>query len=159
LDINAMVPIYNGVHIMDDTFSDASQFAFFIPEVDAYWQFAFDPIRFGLGLRLISFFTLINILTPEIWCELHFDPIVIRASISGGLAGLIIPLVGYTEFTAGPIIVPDVNVGIKLAEFFRFGVGCTIITNFNYPEDYFFSIYGFARFTFTFGGEEQQSEE
>jgi hypothetical protein len=158
LDVRAMVPFYNGVHIMDSTYSDAAQFAFFIPEVCAYWQFAADPVRFGLGLRLVSFFTLVNIITPDIWCELHLDPIVIRAALSGGVAGIIIPLASFVEFTAGPLIVPDVSVGIKLGEVFRLGVGGTVIMSLDYPDEYFFSVYAFARLTFTFGGEEQSDE-
>lgn len=156
MDVNISVPVYWGFQQADiGSFGDFAQFAFVIPELDLYYQFDLGMVKLGLGARI---FTLIleSILVPDFFAEFHLDPIIIRGSVCGG-AALLFGL--YSDVVTGALIIPDVNVMVKLADFFRLGAGCTFIMNLEYLDTgLIFIPYVGARFTFVFGGDEGSSE-
>jgi hypothetical protein len=155
LDVNVSVPVYWGFQSeATGTLGDVSEYTFILPEVDLYYQFDLSLVKLGIGVRLITFIVE-SVIMPDIFIELHLDPIILRASLAGG-AALFFGL--YSETVTGPIIVPDVNVMFKLAEFFRVGGGICFIADFNDLDTFIFIPYVGARFTFVFGGEEKKSE-
>ncbi|HEQ71082.1 MAG TPA: hypothetical protein ENN69_01205, partial [Spirochaetia bacterium] len=121
LDVNASVPVYFGfTSEVTGTIGDVADFMFIIPELDIGYQFDLSMLKLGVGIRVLSFFGLVNLLTPEIFSELHLDPFVLRVGVAGGAALVFSPL-GAADFETGAIFVPDVSVNIKLADIFRIG--------------------------------------
>ncbi|MBN2352388.1 MAG: hypothetical protein JXD23_07455 [Spirochaetales bacterium] len=133
MDANLSVPVYWGYFstTFGGTYGEVMQFAFVIPEFDAYVQLNMGMFRMGLGFRL---FTIIleSAAVPDIYFELNIDPIVIRLGCSGGAFMLFGLVSAGPEF--GPVIAPDLYVGFKFVEFFRAGIGCTVIMDLNYPD-------------------------
>jgi hypothetical protein len=125
------------------------------PELDAHLQFDLDMVKIGIGVRAFTFIA-ISAMTPDVFVEVHLDPVVLRASVAGGAVFIfgILP----SQILTGPIILPDINVTLKLADFFRIGAGCIFIADFNNLSSFLYAPYIQARFVFTFG-EKNESDE
>ena len=127
------------------SFSDILKLAIIVPEFDAYAQLNLDVVRLGIGFRL---FTLIleSVIIPDIFCELNFDPLVIRLGVSGGA---LIPFgIFPLDPVFGPTFAPDIYVGFKIAEIFRIGAGCTMIVSLENTDIAFLTPYINAKLVF-----------
>ena len=158
MDANLSVPVYWGYFstTFGGTYGEAMQYAFVIPEYDAYLQLNMGMFRMGIGLRL---FTIIleSAIVPDIFFELNIDPIVIRLGCSGGAIAIFGLFSAGPEF--GPVLAPDLYVGFKFVELFRVGIGCTVIMDLDYPDVGVFVPYINAKFVIALPGQKKAESE
>jgi hypothetical protein len=151
LDGNLSWPFYLGINIEGLTSgvqgsTDISKFAFLFPEVQLSWQFGDGALRGGVGLRA---FTLIieSFGWPDAWLELELKPLVLRADLGGGwfyAFGL-----ANSSATAS-VILPQLDLSWKLADWFRLGAGALLIAPFDNPSNFGVALYVGGRFTALF---------
>jgi len=151
LDANIQWPFYLGINLENLTggvqgTTEISKYAFLLPELEASYQFGGANLRGGIGLKA---YTLIieSFGWPMAYLELVLDPIVLRAELGGGLFyafGL------ASASGTARIIIPQLEVSWKLADWFRLGAGALFIAPFDAPSN--FGVVGYlgGRFTFLF---------
>jgi hypothetical protein len=151
LDPLVTIPVYAGSSALGSVLGGWVPNFIPIPELDAYLQFNFTPFRFGVGLMVLTAI-IINVVIPDVYAEFDVDPFVFRLSVAGGaffifglLANVITSLGGQSFYTA-PIIMPDISVAWKVADFFRLAVGCIFFTDFHNMSNFIFIPYLQARF-------------
>jgi len=126
LDANISWPFYLGVNLSSATLGtgtqgiDLSKLLILVPDVELYYQFGTGSLRGGVGARV---YTLIieSVIYPSAFLELDLNPIVINANVGGGAYAFfgILPL----NAGAAQLFLPDLNVAVKLTDWFRLGAG------------------------------------
>ena len=151
LDGNISWPFYLGVELGDlggTGTSEISNYAFLFPDIELSYQFGGQVLRGGIGLRA---FTLIieSAGWPIAYFEAELKPIVLRAEVGGGWF-FAFGLAGASE--TARVIIGDLNVSWKIAEWFRLGVGALAVAPFDATENFGYAFYVNGRFTALFGG-------
>jgi hypothetical protein len=149
LDVNVQWPFYLGINVSGLTSgvqgtSLISQYAFIVPDVEASYQFGGGNLRAGVGLKAYTFI-IESFGWPMAYLELGIDPFVIRAELGGGLFyafGL-----ASTAATA-EVMLPQLEVSWKIAEWFRLGAGALFVMPFNDFSNFGFVGFAGGRFSF-----------
>ena len=147
LDGNLSWPFYLGINLPGLTTgvqgsTAISSYAFIFPELQLSWQFGSGALRGGVGLRA---FTLIleSFGWPDAWLELELKPFVLRADLGGGWFYAF----GLANSSAlGKVVIPQLDVSWKLADWFRLGVGALFIAPFDSPGNFGVAVYVGGRF-------------
>lgn len=124
-DVNISVPYYFGVNLAtsfgfsDQSLDTVTKYVFPIPDFQLAYQFGTDVIRGGIGCRA---YTLIleSLVFPNLFVEWELHPVVLRADVGGGFF-LFFGLFNY--LAAGQVLLPDLNVAVKLTDWFELGTG------------------------------------
>ena len=147
LDISIAWPIYAGINFGDLGFSggtDIGQFLILLPMVDAAYQFGEGPLRIGVGAKAGTFI-IESLLWPNAYVEMDLDPIVIRGDF-GGFLFLALGRVNEVLPDSVTWVVPQVDVGIRLTDWFRLSGGAIALAPFNNMNNFGFLLYVNARF-------------
>ncbi len=162
IDLDVNMPVGFGYSLSGGSSSFAWN-QFFIPFPDARlgWQFGEGLLDGGIGARVFTFI-IENILYPEVFLELNLDPITISAAVGGygflefGLLSAALQEIGLNNLSGfHNILIPDLNVAIKVTEWFRIGAGVFMITPFGSDlggilNNFVYSAYINARFVLLF---------
>jgi hypothetical protein len=148
LDANIQVPVYMGINLDAFGFSGGMSIGAFLPfpSVEATYQFGAGPLRFGVGLRAYVFI-IESIAWPDAFIELELSPFVLRADVGGG-AWLLFGL--YNNAATAAMVIPQLDVSWKLADWFRLGVGVIAVAPFEALSNFGYAAYVSGRFTVLF---------
>jgi hypothetical protein len=151
LDANIQVPFYMGINLAAfgaSGVSGGTSITSFLPfpSVEGMYQFGSGPLRFGVGLRAYTFI-IESIAWPDAFVELELSPVVIRADVGGG-AWLLFGL--YNNADTAAMVIPQLDVAFKLADWFRLGVGAIAVAPFQHLDNFGYAIYASGRFTVLF---------
>jgi hypothetical protein len=154
LDANIQVPFYMGINL--DTFGGSSgsglsggtSIGAFLPfpSVEADYQFPLGPVRLGVGLKAYTFI-IESIAWPNAFVEVELSPFVIRADVGGG-AWLLFGL--YNNAAAAAMVIPQLDVSWKIADWFRLGAGVIAVAPFEALSNFGYAVYVSGRFTALF---------
>jgi hypothetical protein len=148
LDANIQVPFFAGLNLDSLGISGGGSIGAFIPfpSVEAAWQFPIGPIKIGVGARA---YTVIieSFAWPNAFVELDLNPIVLRADFGGG--AFLLFGIATTAYTAA-MVLPQIDVSWRLADWFRLGVGAIGIAPFEDMSNFGYAIYVSGRFTALF---------
>lgn len=152
LDLALDVPFYFGIQLEGESMGALSDFTFLFPEAGLHYVLGSGGFKIGLGVRM---FTLIleSIAWPNVFAELHLDPLVVSAQLGGG-AFAVFGL--YNDGITGPVVIGDIAAAYKFTDSFRAGIGAFLIGETD--EEIMFSetgiipyaIYAFGKFTIDF---------
>jgi hypothetical protein len=149
LDVNVSVPVYNGIQIEGgEGVGDFSDYAFVIPDLVLSYVIDADLIKVGLGARMITFLVE-SVIWPNAFVELNVDPLVLNASVGGGVFFYFGAVSGVE---ASSLIIPDISAYFKFNEWFQLGGGIVLFVGTEiFGVDILpYSIYVRARFSFSF---------
>ncbi len=151
LDANIQVPVYMGINL--DAFgtsglSGGTSIGAFLPfpSVEAMYQFGGGPLRLGVGLRAYTFI-IESVAWPDAFVELELSPFVLRADVGGG-AWLLFGL--YNNAATAAMVIPQLEVSWKLADWFRLGAGVIAVAPFEALSNFGYAAYVSGRFTALF---------
>lgn len=151
LDIDLAWPVKAGINIGDlgiSVATDINQYLIILPQIEATYQFGEGPLRFGVGAKAVTFIVE-SILWPNAFVELELSPIVIRGDLGGGLFFLFGISTQLLD-NSWSWVVPQVDVGVKLTDWFRLSGGMIALAPFNNMNNFGYLLYLNARFTFLF---------
>jgi hypothetical protein len=124
--------------------ADISQYAVVIPNLQAYFTFGGDMLRFGAGARIYTLL-IMNFLYPSLMGELRLGKFDVNLNV-GGLAGVLLGLGPTFQTATGPWFTMDLSAGYRLADWFRIGLGAFAIANTNYPNEFPYALYVSGKF-------------
>jgi len=151
LDVDVAVPVYAGIQFGDLGVSggaNLTKYLFLLPMLEATYQFGEGPVRFGVGAKAMTFLVE-SVLWPNAFIELDVDPVVIRGDFGGGLF-LAFGLLNQVLNNSVTWVVPQIDVGFKLSDWFRLSGGAIALAPFNNMNNFGFLLYVNARFTALF---------
>ncbi|RLD35535.1 MAG: hypothetical protein DRI73_02420, partial [Bacteroidetes bacterium] len=122
------VPAYIGITADTDN-GDVNESINFLKEIGTFvfpnaivaYQFPIGPVKTGIGLKAYSLI-IESVLWPVIYAELDLSPIVINANL-GGLGFYWFGIIPDLGFKTSNVIIPDLNIAVKLGKSFRLGIG------------------------------------
>jgi hypothetical protein len=121
-DITLHIPYKFGIVAEGTDYSAFTQYAFLLPEVRMTYYFGGETVKFGPGVRLLTFI-IESMAYPLVSLELDFDPIVLNANI-GGYAFVFFGLLN--DLQTGQIYLPEVSAAYKLTDTFQVGTGAIL---------------------------------
>jgi hypothetical protein len=127
------------------------KYTFPLPYLELAYQLTLDPLAIGIGLRT---YTLVVAFAgwPMAYAELNLKPIVLRAEI-GGFAFFTLGLIGNNLFVNDytlRVLVPDLQASFEFTDWFRAGVGVTMIAPLGNFNNFGWAFYVNARFAILF---------
>jgi len=128
LDLSVDVPAYIGITASTDN-EDINESINFLKDVGTFvfpngivsYQIPIGPVKTGIGLKAYSLI-IESVLWPVIYAEIDLSHIVINANI-GGLGYYWFGIIPNLGFETSSVIVPDLNIAVKLGKTFRLGIG------------------------------------
>lgn len=151
LDFNIAVPVYAGINLGDVGISGGTSLTehlILLPMVDAAYQFGEAPLRFGFGVKAVTFIVE-SLLWPNAFLEIDLNPIVIRGDFGGGLF-LAFGLSNQVLGESWTWVVPQIDVGVRLNDWFRLSGGAIALAPFDNMNNFGFLLYVNARFIILF---------
>ena len=151
LDVDVAVPVFQGINPGDlgvPGGATIDRYLFLLPMIEATYQLADGPVRFGAGARAVTFL-FESLLWPDAFVELDLDQVVIRGDLGGGL---FLSLGGVNEVPdrSWTWIVPQVDVSFAHTDWFRLSGGAMALAHFNSVDKLGFVLYVEARFIMLF---------
>jgi hypothetical protein len=123
---------------------DIAKFAVIVPNIQAYYMFGGDMLRFGVGVRLYTVLVM-NFLYPSVVAELQLGRFDVNFN-AGGLAGVLLGLGPTFEPVTGPWVTMDLSAGFRLAKWFRLGVGAFAIAHTDFLGSFPYALYVSGKF-------------
>ena len=160
LDVDVPWIITAGLNLSDVTGSasdsfDLSSFHLILPYIDLAYQFGNGIITGGVGIR--AYTLLVEFMGwPMGYVELNLKPIVARVELGGFmffLLGIYTDL--YVDEYTLKVMIPDISVSFAFTDWFRLGVGTTLVAPLGNLNNFGWMLYIDARFAFLFGGKKQ----
>jgi hypothetical protein len=151
LDADVTLPVYLGINFDQLGLSGStnlSQYIILLPMVEATYQFGEGPVRFGAGVKAVTFIVE-SLLWPNAFLEVDLNRIVIRGDLGGGLF-LAFGLSNQQLRNSWTWVIPQIDVGVKLTDRFRLSGGAVALAPFNDMRNFGFLLYVNARFTVLF---------
>jgi hypothetical protein len=121
-----------------------SQYAVVIPNIQAYFMFGGDMLKFGAGARVYTVLVM-NFLYPSLVAELKLGKFDVNLNV-GGLAGVLLGLGPTFQTATGPWFTMDLSAGYRLTDWFRIGAGAFAFAHTDYPEYFPYAIYVSGKF-------------
>jgi hypothetical protein len=93
-------------------------------DIGLFGQFNFGKWRAGLGFKDISVCFIVNVLYPVVYIEADAGPVTFNLQVGGGAIGIISIFISY--YFAGPYMLPEASVWLRLSNKFRLGGGVLV---------------------------------
>ncbi|MDR1127216.1 MAG: hypothetical protein LBL06_03705 [Treponema sp.] len=93
-------------------------------DIGLFGQFNFGKWRVGVGFRDISVCFIFNILYPIAYIEADAGPVTFNLQVGGGVIGVM--SLFYSVYLAGPYMLPEASVWLRLSNRFRLGGGVLV---------------------------------
>lgn len=151
LDVDIAWPVFAGIKLGDLGVPGGrtiDQYLILLPEIEATYQFGEGPVRFGAGVKAVTFIVE-SLLWPNAFVEIDLNRIVIRGDLGGGLF-FVFGRANQLLNTSWTWIVPQIDVGLKLGDRFRLGGGAIALAPFDNMNNFGFLLYVNARFIVLF---------
>ena len=151
LDFAVSMPVFQGINLRDLGVSGGatiSQYLFLLPAIEATYQFGEGPVRFGAGAKAVTFI-IESLLWPDAFIEIDLNHVVIRGDLGGGLF-LSFGRVNQVPDNSWTWVIPQIDVGMKLNDWFRISGGVIALAPFDTMNTFGFLLYVNARFTVLF---------
>ena len=151
LDFDIAWPVYAGINLGDLGVSGGAtinQYLILLPMIDAAYQLGEGPLRFGFGVKAVTFIVE-SLVWPNAFIEVDLNPVVIRGDFGGGLF-LAFGLASQLLNNSWTWVVPQIDVGFKLNDWFRLSGGAIALAPFSSMKNFGFLLYLNARFIILF---------
>jgi hypothetical protein len=151
LDFDIAWPVYAGINLGDLGVSGGAtltEHLILLPMIDATYQLGEGPLHFGFGVKAVTFIVE-SLLWPNAFIEIDLNPIVIRGDFGGGFF-FAFGLGNQLLDNSWTWVVPQIDVGVKLNDWFRLSGGAIALAPFDNMNNFGFLLYVNARFTILF---------
>lgn len=126
---------------------DIAKYAVVVPNIQAYYMFGGNMLRFGGGVRLYTVLVM-NFLYPSVVAELQLGRFDVNFN-AGGLAGVLLGLGPTFQTATGPWMTMDLSAGFRLTNWFRIGVGAFALAHKDYLDAFPYAVYVSGKFIFS----------
>jgi hypothetical protein len=123
---------------------DIAKYAVVIPNIQAYYMFGGNMLRFGVGVRLYTVL-IMNFLYPSLVAELQLGRFDVNFN-AGGLAGVLLGLGPTFETVTGPWMTMDLSAGYRITDWFRVGVGAFALAHKDFLGSFPYAVYVSGKF-------------
>jgi hypothetical protein len=93
-------------------------------DIGLFGQFNFGKWRVGVGFRDISVCFIINVMYPVAYIEADAGPVTFNLQVGGGAIGIVSLFASF--YFAGPYILPETSIWLRLSNRFRLGGGALV---------------------------------